>query len=49
MHVFFAGMAFLLGQLTRVAPKRDLLLVVGAVVAAAGILGFVFTRRRNIG
>jgi DHA3 family macrolide efflux protein-like MFS transporter len=48
MHAFFAGSAFLIGQLTRVAPKRGLLLVVGALVAAAGIAGFFLTHRRNI-
>ncbi|UCG43522.1 MAG: MFS transporter [candidate division WOR-3 bacterium] len=49
MHVFFAGMAFLLGQLTRVVPKRDLLFVVGVLVAAAGVAGFFLTHRQRIG
>jgi MFS family permease len=49
MHVSFAGGAFLLGQLTRVVPKRDLLLVLGVLVAVAGAVGFFLTHRRRIG
>ncbi len=49
MHAFFAGTALLIGQLTRVVPKRDLLLVVGVLVTVSGIAGFFLTHRRRIG
>jgi len=49
MHLGFALNALVLGQLTRVVPKRTLLLAVGIVVGTASIIGFFVTRRKNIG
>ncbi|MBN2537288.1 MFS transporter [candidate division WOR-3 bacterium] len=49
LHVCFAINAFLLGQLTRVVPRRSLLLVIGALVGTASVVGFFVTRKKNVG
>jgi MFS family permease len=49
LHLAFAVSSLAIGQLTHFFPTRRILVVVGLVVAAASIAGFILARRRNIG
>ncbi len=49
LHVFFAGSAFVIGQLTNFFAVRHLLFAIGATVGLASIAGFFATRGRSIG